>query len=259
MRWLERAWRTAATHACFAVYIPGSLILGFPASVAVHLLVPAAHRGRVGKWLLRRWYSFFVGMMTGVGVLEVERRDLELLRRPGLFIVANHPTLIDFPLLGALLPSADCLVKASLLGHWAMRWPVLMGGYITNDQGEHTLALCRTSLLKGNSIVVFPEGTRSPPGRPLRFQRGAAQLALRCASSLVLVRIESTVSNLHKGGRWWLAPPRKVRMRVSVSEEVDMGGWLERCGGEASLAARELTKALEGRYNEELERAKFGE
>jgi 1-acyl-sn-glycerol-3-phosphate acyltransferase len=253
---LDRAWRTLATHLCFAVYIPGSLALGLPANLLLRALVPAPKRTQVGKWLLRRWYAFFVGMMVTVGVLDLDAPDRAALARPGLFVVANHPTLIDFPMLGSMLASPECLVKASLLDHWAMGWPVRMAGYIPNDRGDETLALCRQSLAKGNSIVIFPEGTRTPTGQAPRFQRGAAQLALRSVERLTLVRIDASPSNLEKGGRWWLAPPRKMIIRVAISGTLDLKALLAAHGGEAALAARELTAALERRYTEELARGR---
>jgi 1-acyl-sn-glycerol-3-phosphate acyltransferase len=256
LRLLDRAWRTLATHACFAVYIPGSLVLGLPASLLVRAFAPPSRRTQLGKWLLRRWYAFFVGMMQWVGVLDLDAPDRAALAQPGLFVVSNHPTLIDFPMLGSMLSSPECLVKASLLDHWAMGWPVRMAGYIPNDRGDETLELCRRSLAQGNSIVIFPEGTRTPPGQAPRFQRGAAQLALRSVDRLTLVRIDTTTSNLEKDGRWWLAPPEKMRARVTISGELDLKAILEAHGGEAPLAARELTAALERRYTEELARGR---
>jgi 1-acyl-sn-glycerol-3-phosphate acyltransferase len=256
--WLSRCWRTLATNVCFAVYMPGGLALGVPAYAMVRWIVPAQHRKRVGKALLRLWYRFFVALMDGLGVVKVRQEGLELLQQPGRFIVANHPTLIDFVVLGAVLPQADGLVKASLMTHWAMGWPIRMGGYIPNDSGQETLDLCRAALGEGSSLVVFPEGTRSMPGQALRFQRGAAQLALRSASHLTLLHIASTPSNLHRGGRWWLAPAHKVEMRVRLLEELDLREWLKAYGGEAALAARALTAALESRYNEEQDRGSTG-
>lgn len=258
MRPLGRAWRTLATHLCFFVYIPLGAVLGLPAWLGLRLLIRRQDQARVGKRLLGRWYAFFTWLMRVSGVLEVEIVDREALRGGGRFIVANHPTLIDFVLLASVIPDADCLVKASLLAHPAMRWAVLMGGYIPNDRGQETLELCRRSLAAGNSLVVFPEGTRSVPGEALRFQRGAAQLALRSAKRLTLLAIDSTPSSLDKHGRWWLAPKDKVRMRIRPLGEMDMGAVLAARGGEAALAARELTAVLERRYNEERERGSFG-
>ena len=242
------------------MFIPLGAALGLPAWLALRLLLWRRRtRHRVGKRLLARWYAFFTWLMCTTGVLAVEFQDRDAWGRGGRFIVANHPTLIDFVLLASVLPNADGLVKASLLLHPAMRWAVMLGGYIPNDRGRETLDLCQASLKEGNSLVVFPEGTRSLPGEALRFQRGAAQLALRSAGELTLLVIDSTPSNLDKHGRWWLAPPCKVRMRIRHLGRWHLGQRLAEHGGEAALAARDLTAELQRRYNEERERGNFGE
>lgn len=253
LRLLGRAWRTAATQLCFAVFMSAS-VLALPLAVLLLVLVGPRRRGRVGKAVVRVFFRFFVGLMRTLGVLDLEARGLERLNGEGLFVVANHPTLIDFVVLASIVPRADCLVKSSLRIHWAMRWPVALAGYIPNDRGEETLDLCRRSLDSGNSIVIFPEGTRTPAGHPPHLKRGAAQLALRCGRALTQVVIDCPSSNLEKGGTWWLAPPERTRMRVEVLEAEDSAAIMARYDGEANPAARALTALLERRFNEVLQR-----
>jgi len=258
VRALERAWRTLATLLCFAVFM-GSSALALPlACIVLFVAGSRRRRWRAGKALVGLFFRCFTALMRGVGVLDLEVEGQERLRGEGLFIVANHPTLIDFVLLAGLAPRADCLVKSALRRHWAMRWPVILAGYIPNDRGEETLDLCRASLTSGNSIVIFPEGTRTPPGQPVRLRRGAAQLALRCGRPLVPVFIEGPSSNLEKNGTWYLAPAKKARMRVRVMEPMDTAPLLEQHGGQPTLAARALTALLERRFNEVLEREPTG-
>ncbi|MGH7441720.1 MAG: lysophospholipid acyltransferase family protein, partial [bacterium] len=182
----------------------GGSVLALPLTAPL-MLLPDPQRGRFGKALVRAFFRFFFGLMRTLCVLKLETRGLERLRAKGLFVVANHPTLIDFVLLAGIVPRADCLVKSALRSHWAMRWPVGLAGYLSNDRGEETLDLCRKSLESGNSIVIFPEGTRTPTGQPVHLRRGAAQLALRCGRAVTQVVIDCPASNLEKGGTWWLA------------------------------------------------------
>jgi len=246
-------WRTAATLLCFAVFMSAS-VLALPLAVLLLALVGPRRRGRIGKAVVRLFFVFFVGLMRTLGVLDLEVQGLERLQGRGLFVVANHPTLIDFVVLASIVSRADCLVKSSLRTHWAMRWPVGLAAYIPNDRGEETLSLCQRSLDSGNSIVIFPEGTRSTPGLPLHLKRGAAQLALRCGRTLTQVLIDCPASNLERGGSWWVAPPDKARMRIQVLEAEESAAFMARYNGEATLAARALTALLERRFNEELHR-----
>jgi 1-acyl-sn-glycerol-3-phosphate acyltransferase len=250
---LDRVWRTAATLLCFAVFMSAS-VLALPFALGLLVLVSRQRRGRIGKTVVHVFFRFFFRLMRALGLVDLELRGLERLQGEGLFIVANHPTLIDFVLLAGIVSRADCLVKSSLRGHWALRWPVLLADYIPNDRGEETLELCRRSLESGNSIVIFPEGTRSTPGKPLRLKRGAAQLALRCGRALTQVVIDCPGSNLERGGSWWLAPPQKARMRVEVLGTEESAAFLARHNGGTTLAARALTALLERRFNEVLQR-----
>ncbi|HTB23030.1 MAG TPA: lysophospholipid acyltransferase family protein [bacterium] len=211
-------------------------------------------RKRAGKALTRIFFRFFTWLMRALGVLDLEILGLEHLQEKDLLILANHPTLIDFVVLAGIVPRADCLVKSSLLSHWAMRWPVSLAGYIPNDRGEKTLGLCKSSLESGNSIVIFPEGTRSTPGKALRLKSGAVQLALRCAPTMTQVVIDCRESNLERGGRWYLAPVRKMLMRVHAFPAYETAPVIERHGGQTRLAARELIDLLERRFDEVLER-----
>ena len=52
--------------------------------------------------------------MRCLGLMTYEIRGRERLRRDGLLILANHPTLIDVVLLVSLLPNADCVVKSAV-------------------------------------------------------------------------------------------------------------------------------------------------
>ncbi len=258
LRAADRAWRTFATVVlCFGTFFAGSLLL-MPLAAPLLLAAPrSARRARFGKRLVRASFRAFVGWMRVLGVLDLDldpdTRDA-LSGARGLFVVANHPTLIDFVVLASLLPQADCLVKSSLTRHKAMRWPVLLAGYVSNDRGERTLEECRRSLAEGNAMVVFPEGTRTLRGRLPEFRRGAAQLAVRCSGAVLPVALESRESNLEKGGSWWLAPERRLRLSVRVLPKVATGPFLEGAGGEPGRAARDLTAALERRFHEVLKR-----
>jgi 1-acyl-sn-glycerol-3-phosphate acyltransferase len=250
---LGRVWRTAATLLCFAVFMSAS-VLALPLALLLRITGSRERRGRAGKAVVRVFFRFFVGLMRALGALDLEVRGLERLKGEGLFVVANHPTLIDFVLLAGIVSRADCLVKSSLRSHVALRWPLELTDYIPNDRGEETLELCRRSLDSGNSIVIFPEGTRTPSGRLPQLKRGAAQLALRCGRAVTQVVIDCRSSNLEKGGTWWLAPPEKMRIRVEVLEAEESAAFMARYNGEATLAARALTALLERRFNEVLQR-----
>jgi len=115
----------------------------------------------------------FVGLMRGLGVLDYRLHDCERLQRPGLLVLANHPTLIDVVFLLALIPHADCVVKGRLARNPFTRGPIRAAGYITNEEPQGVLEAAGASLARGNALILFPEGTRSVPGRAQRARARA--------------------------------------------------------------------------------------
>ena len=95
-------------------------------------------------------------------------------------MLANHPSLIDVVVLISIIPNADCVVKAHLFKNPFLRGVVKNTGYISNADPEGLLVDCKKSLAAGNNLIIFPEGTRTKVGQAVKFQRGAANIALRC-------------------------------------------------------------------------------
>jgi 1-acyl-sn-glycerol-3-phosphate acyltransferase len=187
--------------------------------------------------------------------LNAEKLNAEKLNDGvGRLIIANHPTLLDVVLLMALNPRAQCIVKKELWENRYLGSVVRAAGYIRNDlEPEALLAACGAAMAEGNSLIVFPEGTRSQPGRSIRFRRGFANIATLLQSDILLVTITCDPSTLTKGETWWTIPPVRPRFRVAVGECVDVAGMLD--SEYRSVAARKLVRFIEGYYAEQLENA----
>jgi 1-acyl-sn-glycerol-3-phosphate acyltransferase len=80
-----------------------------------------------------------------------------------------------------------------------------MNRYIKLRRGDRQsvvtmMRACEKTLAEGNSIMMFPEGTRSPSGRMRRFKPGAFELALRGRCALLPIVIRGTARALPKRG-----------------------------------------------------------
>jgi len=252
--WLERAWRTVATGVCFLVFGLGGLALGFIYFPLLRALVrePSMRVDR-SRRLVRRFFRFFVWLMSRLGVLSYEVHGGERLGRPGLLVVANHPTLIDIIFLVALMPRANCVVKASLAKNPVTRGPILAAGYIVNDQGLALVDDCLRSLERGDSVVIFPEGTRSPRSGPLTLQRGAAHVAIRGRRPLTPVVILCEPPTLGKGEKWYRVPSKKVHFTLRVHDDIQVEPFLENAS--APIAVRRLNDYLKAFFEEATGRA----
>ncbi|SBV37252.1 Phospholipid/glycerol acyltransferase [uncultured Stenotrophomonas sp.] len=242
---LNHAWRVLGTGLSFLAFGVGGLLGGllFP----LLLLVGDDRRRRsMARRLVQRSFAAHVGIMRRLGVLTYEIRGRERLDRNGLLVLANHPTLIDVVFLVSLLPNADCVVKQAVARNPCMRGPVRAAGYIANDDGAGLVDDCIAAVRAGGNLVIFPEGTRSVPGRVPQLQRGAANIAVRGRLDITPVRITCTPPTLTKGQKWYRVPSRRFHVQVEVGEDISIAPFLAEAGtprGEA-LAARRVTDHL---------------
>jgi len=214
-----RGWRVTATGFVFIVFGLGAIVIS--ATMFPILRVTAWDKTRA-RWRIQRamqlTFRAYVWLMRSLGLLTYEVHNVERLWAPGQLIIANHPTLIDVVFLVSLMPRVDCIVKQGLFRHPFLRWPVVWASYIPNRVAEELIQDCAATLRAGNSLLVFPEGTRSVPGQPLRMQRGAAHIALAAGVNILPVTIEVSEATLTKGYPWHRVPRRRPHFCIKVGE-----------------------------------------
>lgn len=215
-------WRLFATALCFAVFGICGLLLGLVIFPMMRLLPgrSGAHRRRV-RAALRAVMRTYVEFMRAVGLLTYEFAGTERLGRPGQMILANHPSLIDVIFLIGFTPQATCIVKRALWSNPFTRWPVAAAGYVRNTPTATMIELTSQALREGQSVIIFPEGTRTTPGRALEFQRGAANIAVKAATVVTPVIIRCNPTTLAKSMPWYRIPARRVRFSLRVGGDID--------------------------------------
>jgi len=242
--------RLSATAAAFSLFGLGGLVLRFVLFPPLKLIYRDAQlRQRKARLLIHTAFRAFIGFMHITGIYTYSFRDEERLRRPGQLVLANHPSLIDVVFLISRIPNANCIVKASLFRNPFMRGAVTTAGYIPNDDPEQIIESASRSLQRGESVVLFPEGTRSVPGRPFKFQRGAAYMALRAQVKPTLVTIRCNPPMLMKNIPWYSIPLSRPHFQFDIAGADDL---LQlRNVEESPLAAREITHKLKAYFTEE--------
>lgn len=133
---------------------------------------------------------------------------LEKIPRCGpLIIVANHVSNADPPALAAhvaLARKISMLAKKELfafppLGALFRSWGAIP---VDRRRGGGDLSAFRAGLKAlngGGCLVIFPEGTRAKPGRPLEPKLGAAMLAAKSGAPVLCARIFNTENFLKLG------------------------------------------------------------
>jgi 1-acyl-sn-glycerol-3-phosphate acyltransferase len=135
-------------------------------------------------------------ILLAVSFIRVRSEGVEKLDPKGSYVfVANHSSYMDIPALLSVLPqqyrffAKSGLYRIPFLG-WHLRW----AGHLPVDRSNARNSLKSMSAGaqavrdRGISVVLFPEGGRSPTG--LReFREGAAYIAIKAGVPIVPVAI----------------------------------------------------------------------
>lgn len=121
----------------------------------------------------------------------------------------NHHSHLDTALMIRAVPSAwrhDLIVAAAADYFFDARWKAAISALALNAipidrdaTGRRSADLIRRLIAEGNSLVIYPEGGRSPDGWGQSFKGGAAYLAARCQVPVIPVFIDGTGVIFGKG------------------------------------------------------------
>ncbi len=250
-------WRLAMTGLAFALFSAGAVVLSVCVFPLLWLL-PGGAEARVSRirYLLQASFIAFIGFLRVFGVMRLRLMHPERLHGiREVIVMANHPTYLDVVVLLSLIPGAACVVKASHWQHPCFSGVVKAAHYVSNATHEELIAGGARALQAGSPLLIFPEGTRSTPGEPVKFLRGAAHVALSSGKPILPVLIYCDPPTLSKQHRWYDIPDRPFAIRVVPLPAVDPATLVDAGRQEVTpvLAARHLTEALERFFMQELD------
>lgn len=253
---IARAWRRLRTGIAFVSFGVLGLSLGAFGVPWIRLRErdEAARRLRVQRGAITA-FRIFMRIMTALGLTRFEREGVrERLGGDGLLVVANHPTLIDAPAILSCMGSGACITKQANTSNPTMSRVIRAAGYIPNVGGQAIVEACARSLREGGSLLLFPEGTRSPEGGLGEFQRGAAYIALASGCDLLPVLVSCHPPTLMRGQKWYDVPDRPFELRLRVGDPIPVVPYLEalREGEPRGRVARRMTAELRERFEKGL-------
>ncbi|QKE64705.1 1-acyl-sn-glycerol-3-phosphate acyltransferase [Aquipseudomonas campi] len=244
-------WRLFATAASFSLFGIGGVLLRVLVFPLLSLLPGDALTRRTRARAVVSWTFYkFVRFMYHSGVLTYEVEGIERLGRPGQMVIANHPSLIDVVVLIAFIRDANCVVKQSLWDNPSMRGPIRAAGFISNSGSMDMLDEAAGALQEGQTLVIFPEGTRTTPGHTPEFHRGAAAIAVRGARLVTPVVISVSPTTLTKAEPWYSIPSRRFHFRLRVGEDIDPQQFTAQAP--LPIASRKLNDHLHQHFMKEL-------
>ena len=213
-------WRVIATGVCFTVFGVGGLVLSlFVLPIQRLVFRDAKTQKHVARKTVHYSFKFFIAFMAFVGIFKFDLASARQLKTlSGHLVMANHPSLIDVVVLISMIPNADCVVKTHLFKNVFLKGVVRNTGYISNADPVGLLDDCAASLKAGNNLIIFPQGTRTKVDESVQFQRGAANIAIRCQAKITSVILNVAPSTLTKNAPWYRIPKTKAHFSAMVVE-----------------------------------------
>ncbi len=154
---------------------------------------------RMSPLLWSRVIFWMFGMK--VSVLGYENLDSS---KPYVF-VSNHASMFDIPtVFVAIKGNVNIVFKEELTYVPIWGWALRFGQFIMIDRSNPRKALASIeraakSIRIGNSVILFPEGTRTLDGKLQAFKRGAFSLAVKAGVPVVPITINGTFGIMPKG------------------------------------------------------------
>lgn len=164
------------TTITYSLFVFGSFFLTLVG--LIFRLIPFGKKSL--QLIYHRMISFFTGAVMNVA-FNLKKKFINIedstFGRPGI-IIANHSSFLDILLTAMMNPRVVLLTNK-----WVWNSPIfggvvrLAGYYPITEGAEQGTGELEKRVKEGYSIVVFPEGTRSPDGSLKRFHKGAFYLA----------------------------------------------------------------------------------
>lgn len=167
--------------------------------------------------VIKLWARMVLGALkifTGVG-WRVE--GAENLPRGGAIVASNHQSMWETLVFFLLLEKPVMILKSELLRVPLYGWWARPAGNIAIDRKGGAKALramqkaAAEKIAAGGQVVVFPEGTRTPPGETKPYHPGVAGIYSKSNAPCIPVA--------HDSGRFWRHPgikktPGEITLRV---------------------------------------------
>lgn len=163
---------------------------------------------RLGYWMVA---------VNPVWTIRISGNLPKNMRNP-FVVVCNHQSLADIPIVSRLPWDMKWVGKESLFSLPILGWMMRIAGDIPVSRGDRrsraqVMIDIKDRLEKKVSVMVMPEGTRSPDGRIGEFYDGAFKLALKLGLPVLPIALDGSFDALPKNG-WVFGKGSLIHLHV---------------------------------------------
>jgi 1-acyl-sn-glycerol-3-phosphate acyltransferase len=231
----------------FWTFMLTSSLVMFPIALLIWALTSPFDRR---KRLLHQFTCFWASLYTWFNPAWPVRVKGREKVRPGVtyLMVANHQSLLDILVIFRMFVHFKWLSKIENFRVPLIGWNMSLNRYIKLKRGDpasiqRMFESCRRTLRAGSSIMVFPEGTRSPDGRMRDFKTGAFELAKSTQNPILPIVLDGTANALPKRG---FVLQGRHDIRLTILDEIPPESFAHESVDQLTARVREtIAKALD--------------
>ena len=216
------------------IFLFGQAISAVCVSVIALLSIPLPSLTRAR--IISIWARFNIWTLKHVCGITYRVTGIENIPHRPTVLIANHQSAWETLCFQLIFPPQSYILKSQLLWIPFFGWGLAANRPVAINRAKKVRALEQlltqgaARLKEGRWLVIFPEGTRMPPGKPGKFQSGGAIVAVRSGAPVLPVA--------HNAGVFW---PKNSLVKKRGVIEVRIGAAIDG----KNKNARQLTAEAE--------------
>lgn len=179
-------------------------------------MLPALVSRKASQDVAHQWALLTLALVKHISGIASHVRGYQHISKTPVIYAAKHQSAWDTFMLWSVLEAPAFVLKRQLYMIPVFGWYLWRSGQIAINRrdGKHAMESMITQAARyveqGRSVVIFPEGTRLPPGTPTRYKSGIAYLSAALNVPVVPVALNA--------GRFWPRHLLKKRSGNAIIE-----------------------------------------
>lgn len=191
-------------------------------AIPAYVLLPRQLGSRIGRLGFNRLTWLYVSWLALIGAYRFDLSAMDALRSgPAVILAPNHPSMLDAVLILSAHPRMVCVMKSVLKNNLILGSGARLARYISNYPPRRMVLDAVAELRRGQSLLLFPEGTRTISAPVNSFTTSAGLIAKRARVAVQTLMVETDSPFLSKGWSPFRCPVLPITCRIRLGRSFD--------------------------------------